>query len=124
MSEPKLLNNTCPQCGGRLRVKKGAYFTFASCSWCNIRIAWSKDLKSPGCFQVRTVTKEGVRLGGHFYFDDCLLPYIGERVLIKARPFGVDVYRMNQKLICSGLPYEWLGGATNEVAHSAQGVSL
>lgn len=40
MSEPKLLKNTCPQCGGKLRVKKGIFFTFASCVQCKTRLAW------------------------------------------------------------------------------------
>ena len=40
MSEPKLLKNTCPQCGGKLHVKKGIFFTFTTCQQCKARYAW------------------------------------------------------------------------------------
>lgn len=39
MSEPKLLKNTCPQCGGKLRIRKGEFFTFSYCQQCKSRKA-------------------------------------------------------------------------------------
>lgn len=38
MSEPKLLHNTCPQCGGKLHIKKERFFTISTCSSCAIRL--------------------------------------------------------------------------------------
>jgi len=43
MSEPKLLHNTCPQCGGKLHIKKGGFFTISTCSSCAMRLVWVDD---------------------------------------------------------------------------------
>lgn len=41
MNEPRLINDQCPLCGGKLQAKKGKFFSYASCQKCKMHFAWS-----------------------------------------------------------------------------------
>lgn len=125
MSEQKLLNNRCPQCGEKLRVKKGIYYTFTTCSACKLRLAWPKEphgdknepvfLADRSGFLERTVFENGIRLAGYSYFHQALVPYIGMTVLVKAKPFGVDVFDEKKALICADLSHEWFRDSSEKL---------
>lgn len=99
MSEPKLLNDRCPLCGGKLRVKKGMFFTYTGCKKCgsNAVITGEHTFK-------RYVFENGVRYLGKTYFHDSLLKYRGQIVTIKVNESSIDIYDKRGQIICVGLP--------------------